>query len=58
MWFVNKNIVTEAYWVLSMQDRQHCVNYDLSVELQTFLLTSLPFIFQNWLNEMVNQFDS
>lgn len=42
-----------------MQDRQHCVNYDLSVELQTFLLTSLPLIFfQNWLNEMVNQYNS
>lgn len=38
-----------------MQDRQNCVNYDLSVELQTTLVTSLPFIFQNWLNEMVNQ---
>lgn len=35
----------EAYLGLFMQDRQHCVNYDLSVELQIFLLTSLPYIF-------------
>lgn len=35
----------EADLGIFMQDRQHWVNYDFSVELQIFLLTSLPLIY-------------